>query len=148
MFWKGIARRRHPLDHPHTSCIAYMIRGTDPSVTVLNAIITEKTTIQQFTGIQIHPLPTHASRVECNLPVPNTHIRTSTSQPPRPPSSSQSTVLIPPIPAFLILMFLSTSLTLQMYRASRKHSAGCRRFKEGVDSGGTMGPMVCDGLRD
>ena len=30
-----------------------------------------------------YPLPMHALRVECNLPDPNTHIRTSTSQPPR-----------------------------------------------------------------
>ena len=29
-----------------------------------------------------YPLPTHALRVECNLPDPNTHIRTSTGQPP------------------------------------------------------------------
>ena len=59
------------------------------------------------------------------------------------PSSSQSTVLIPPIPAFLILMFLPTSLTLQMYRVSQKHSAGCRRFKEGVDSGGQWFVIDC-----
>ena len=35
-----------------------------------------------------YPLPTHALRVECNLPDPNTHIRTSTTQPPRLLSTS------------------------------------------------------------
>ena len=80
-----------------------------------------------------YPLPTHALHVECNLPDPNTHIRTSTTQPPRllPTSIFKPEYRsILPIPAFLILMFLLTSLTLQMYRVNRKHSAGCRRSQE------------------
>ena len=108
-----------------------------PSV-ALYAIIIEKTAIQRFTDIQIHPvlIPYLRMHYMWNV-ISQTLTHTSAPAPASLPvfsplpSSSQSTVSIPPIPAFLIMMFLPTSLTLQMYRVSRKHSAGCRRSKRG-----------------
>ena len=108
-----------------------------PSVT-LYAIIIEETAIYRFTDIQIHPvlIPYLRMHYAWNV-ISQTLTHTSAPAPASLPvfsplsSSSQSTVLIPPIPAFLILMFLLTSLTLQMYRVSWKYSAGCRRSKRG-----------------
>ena len=101
-----------------------------------------------------YPLPTHALRVECNLPDPNTHIRTSTTQPPRLLSTSifkpeysidptHTGIFDTDVPPDILdapdvyVCIERAGSTVPVVRGPR----------EGVDSGGMMGPAVCDRLR-
>ena len=102
-----------------------------------------------------YPLPTHALHVECNLPDPNTHIRTSTSQPPRllPTSIFEPEYSIDPTHTGIfdtdvppdILDAPDVYVCIERAGSTVPVVGGPR---EGIDSGGMMGPAVCDRLRE
>ena len=89
--------------------------------------------------------------VGCNLPDPYTHIRTSTSQPPRllPTSIFEPEYSIDPTYTGIFDTDLPPDI-LDAPDVSSEPEAQCRLsevLREGVDPGGMMGPTICDRLR-